>query len=402
MDPIMRAARAFLDEVAERWEESPGRVLPLVAEASDRGELVKALRLGELLPENRRPLFVYEAPFTEAEAYFDGLTDAIARDYEVVRAGVHDEGVTLPEFTMNPILLGPLERAALAMERAAALAGVRFDGVRVALLPEQIGDWRAWRESVRALDRMARSPRVQLAVHAPPGGPLDGRLGLEGARFHVDPAELLGFLAAQDGAPSAGPATEPPPTLPAVQSEDTHRRLRSLMLEAAAKMAAQEPAAAAAVYEDARVLCAAEGLVMEEAATLMGLGGAYLAAAPRLAVECYTRAAALAEGAKCWEVAALAWLGVGGASVVLESCGPAGIAYGAAANAAKLGGVAALEAEARRLADACGARETRAGGDAPAQPPAVEHTLAEDGHETALMGAFAPGPALPFTPAGAQ
>ena len=269
MDPIMRAARAFLDEVDERWEEGPGQVLPLVAEASDRGEVVKALRLGELSAENRRPLFLYEAPFAEAGAYFDGLTEAIARDYEAVRAGVAEEGVTLPGFTMSPILLGPLGRAALAMERAAALSGVCFDGVTVALLPEQITDGAAWRESVRALEGVSRSLRVRLAVHATPGGPLDGALGDEGARFHVDAGELLGFLAEQDGSASEGPVTEALPEPAAARTAATGRKLRALMLEAAAKMAGQEPAAAAAAYEQAAALCAAERLVMEEAAARM-------------------------------------------------------------------------------------------------------------------------------------
>ena len=452
MDPVMRAARSFLEEVEERWQESPARVLPLLAEASDRGEVVKALRLGELAPSSRRPLFVYEAPFMEAGAYFDGLTEAITRDYEAVRAGVADEGVTLPEFTMSPILLGPLERAALAMERAAALSGVRFDGVTVALLPEQIADGAAWRESVRALDRIARSPRVRLAVHAPPGGPLNETLGLAGAWFHVHAGELLGFLAEQEGGTSKGPATEAAPEPREAQAAETGRKLRGLMLEAAAKMAAQEPAAAAEVYEHARALCAAEHLVMEEAAALLGLGGACVAAqAAHLAVESYGKAAALAEGGAAWELASLAWLGVGGACMVLESPGPAGTAYRAAANAAKLAGVAVLEAEARRMAEACSAGDGDRVAQASPMPrvvptasstppllpaaslprdPADETLLVpvvvvgaalpflaasaeepttvvshrsphgaaeENGHETALLGAFVPGPAMPFT-----
>ena len=356
MDPIMRAARAFLEEVEARWEESPARVLPLRAEASERGEVVKALRLGELAPESRWPLFAYESPFVEAGAYFDGLTEAITRDYEALRAGVAEDGVTLPPFTMSPLLLGPLERAALAMERAAALSGVRFDGVTVALLPEQIADGAAWRESVDTLGRIGRSPRVRLAVHAPPGGPLDGALGEPGARFHVDPAALWGFLAERDGGRSAGPATDAGAAPPAGEAEEPGRRLRRLMLDAAAKMAAGEPAAAAASYEEARALGAAQRLVMEEIAALMGLGGARVAAqAAHLAVESYSRAAGLATGAKAWEIASLAWLGAGGACMVRGTQGPAGRAYRAAATAARRGGIGELEAEARRLAEGCGA-----------------------------------------------
>ena len=116
----------------------PERVLPLGAEPSERGEVVKALRLGELAPDNRRPLFLYETPFTEATQYFVGLAEAIMHDYEALRKGVGEEGVTLPAFTMNPIGLGPLECAVLAMERAATLLGDRFEGATVALVPEQV------------------------------------------------------------------------------------------------------------------------------------------------------------------------------------------------------------------------------------------------------------------------
>lgn len=356
MDPIMRAARAFLEQVEARWEESPARVLPLVAEASERREVVKALRLGELASENLWPLFVYEAPFAEAGAYFDGLTEAITRDYEILRAGVAEDGVTLPPFTMSPLLGGPLERAALAMERAAALSGVQFEGVTVALLPEQVADGAAWEESVSTLGRIGRSSRVRLAVHAPPAGPLDGALGGQGARFCVDPAALWGFLAEQDGGPSEGPATDAQPAPSAGEAEEPGRRLRRLMLEAAAKMSAGEPAAAAASYEQARALCAASRLVMEEVTALMGLGGARVAAqAAHLAVESYSRAAGLATGAKAWEVASLAWLGAGGACMVRGTHGPAGRAYRAAARAAQRGGIGELEVEALRLAEACGA-----------------------------------------------
>jgi hypothetical protein len=367
MDPIMRAARSFLDALEERWAVSPARALPLVADASERGDVAQALRLGERAPENRRPLFLHEAPFTDASAYFDGLTDAITRDYEAVRAGVAEEGVTLPAFTMSPILLGPLERAALAMERAAALSGVHFDGVTVALLPEQVADGAAWRESVRALDGIARSPRVRLAIHTPPGGPLEGALGEDGARFHVDASELLGFLAEQDGGASEGPATGAEPAPPRGAAVETGRALRRLMLEAAAKMAAEEPAAAAELYEEARALCATGRLRMEEIAALMGLGGARVAAQlPDLAVESYSRAAGLATGAKAWGVAALAWVGAGGACMLRGTHGPAARAYRAAGNAARLGGIGELEAEIARMAAACGAAPEA---PAPGSPP---------------------------------
>ena len=209
---------------------------------------------------------------------------------------------------MSPIALGSSERAALAMERAALLLGERFDGATVALVPGQIENGPAWRESVRALDRMARSPRVRLAVYAPPGGPLDDTLGEEGARFHVDQAELTAFLAEQGGAAGEEPAKEGGP------GTAIGPTLRALLLAAAASTTAREHATAARRYEEAAALCASEGRVLEEAMARMGKGGACLAAeAPELAATSYGKAAALAEGEEAWPLACQAWLGAGGA-----------------------------------------------------------------------------------------
>jgi len=69
MDPVMRAAQAFVAEVDRFLRRFPGRVLPLVAEPSARGEMAKALRLAELAPANRRALFLYEARFGDAGKY---------------------------------------------------------------------------------------------------------------------------------------------------------------------------------------------------------------------------------------------------------------------------------------------------------------------------------------------
>src|SRR5829696_8615405 len=98
MDPITRAARVFLAEAEAFWRAEPGRILPMIAAPSERGSVVKALRLHELAPDNRRPLFLYEEPFTELHAYFDDLAEAMRRDYELLREGAAEEGVTLPPF----------------------------------------------------------------------------------------------------------------------------------------------------------------------------------------------------------------------------------------------------------------------------------------------------------------
>jgi hypothetical protein len=347
MDPISRAAGKFLQEADALWRVRPGRVLALVADASERADVAKALRLAELAPENKRPLFLYQAPFTDPKPYFDGLTDTIRADYEAIRRGACEEGVALPELSVRPIALGPVARAALAMERAATLLGERFDGVTVALLPEQVARGPAWRESVRLLDTMARSSRVRLAVHAPRGGLLDGMLLDPGARFMVDDGEVLDFLQDFRGESSGPRVTAEAEPLGATMG----RRLRALLLEATRRLAAEEPMGAAAAYEKARELCAAASLVLEEAALLVGLGGIYLTASKAdLAIERYSKAAGLAEAEGQWQTTCQAWLGVGGVHFLRGCFAPAATAYIAAADAARRGGVAALRAQALRMA----------------------------------------------------
>ena len=90
MDPITRAAHAFMSE-ADAVFAAGRRVLRIVAGASDRSSLVKALRLMEWRPDNRRPFFLYEEPFEAPEAYFDRLARRVHDDYERVRAGVAEE-----------------------------------------------------------------------------------------------------------------------------------------------------------------------------------------------------------------------------------------------------------------------------------------------------------------------
>jgi tetratricopeptide (TPR) repeat protein len=340
MDPVMRAARVFLEETEALWWERPERVLPLVAEPSDRGDVVSALRLGELAPENRRPLFLYEEPFTEAEAYFGGFAAGIERDYAMVRKGVAAEGVELPAFSLEPGALAPVERGALWMERAAALLGERFDGATFALVPAQVKDEAAWRESICTLEAAPRTPRVRLAVYAPPGGPLDGALGDDGARFHVDEDALWSFVGETDGDPD--PSLKP------------RGELRRLLLAAVRGTKAQDHATAAHCYEEAANLCVTEGLVLEEAMARMGLGGVYLAAgAPELAVESYTRAAALAGSKNARALECQAWMGAAGAYLVADSLALAAVSYRTAAEAARLAELAPLGVQALRMASTC-------------------------------------------------
>ena len=372
MDPITRASRTFLAEADAFWRAGKGPLLPMIAAASARGDLVKTLRLAELALANRRPLFVYEEPFVEVRAWAAGLATAIAEDYQAVREGAEKEGVTLAPFPATGTGPSdkdpPLSRAVWAIERAAALLGDQLDGVLIALLPKTVADPHAYRDAVATLAVTRFSPRVRLAVHDPPGGPLAGVLGGDGAHFEVDQdalADHLKQLGADGG--SAGPPVPPLPEPTEAQrrayeaktgsklpSPADARTLRALLVDAAMATGRRDHEGAATHYRAARELCERGGLVLEEAMVLIALGGACLAAGEvGLAGDAYRRASETAERIEAWQVACQAWLGAAGAHLTAKRYEAAALAYGLAAGAAERGAIAVLGVEALRMKGTC-------------------------------------------------
>jgi hypothetical protein len=341
MDPATRAMQQLTARAEAFWRVYPGRLLPLIAAEEDRSLVVQALRLRENAPDNRRPFFVVEEPFTGSDVYFPRLAAHIAEQYERLRQGVADEGVTLVPFAAGGDLRvsgSALAQAGLAADRVARLLGEQFDGIVVALVPDHVANVAHWREGVRVLAETRWSPRVRFAVLAPPGGPLASVLPDIGARFELDPGAMLAFLA-QPG-PDAPEATTP--------------GLRPLLLAATKAQAAGDFSAAAARYREARARCQSEGLLEQEIVVLLALAGACLAAgAPDLAVQSYRDAAMLAESAEAWALACHAWMGMGGAFLPDESFAPAVVAFRAAEAAAKRGEIPSLEAEAGKMVGTC-------------------------------------------------
>jgi tetratricopeptide (TPR) repeat protein len=261
-------------------------MIRLIAEPVDRGHLAKALRLAEHDPACRRPLALYTTPFTAPDGYFAGLAALLRDQYEAVRKGVAEEGVSLPPFG-ELRAAEPLGRAAQAIERAAAGFGERLDGVLVALVPAAVRDPARWTEAVRALARAPWSARVRLAAYDPPGGPLGAVLGA-GARFSVNRADLRAYF------------KERFPSDP----------LRDLLLDAAGRINAGDPAGAAELFLKARALCRERGQAVAEAAVLVGFAGMCLQAGARgAAIERFDEAAQLARREGVWPLAAQAELG---------------------------------------------------------------------------------------------
>lgn len=210
MEEMMRAAQRLRGQAEALWRRRPGRAIRIVAGRDDRAELVKALRLWELSPDNRRPFFLIEASFLDERRYFVAVAEQVAADYEAVRRGAAEEGVALAPFGEAPAIEGA-QRAGWAVARAAALLGQVLDGIVLVLMPRVIGEHRAFRERIAPWAQEMASEAVRAGVIDAHGDGLSPVLGREAAVFELDrlrlAAEVEGLLAAsEEGKGSAGGA----------------------------------------------------------------------------------------------------------------------------------------------------------------------------------------------------
>lgn len=369
MDPITVATRRFLRDLERLWKRHPERIARLIARVGDRTHIIKALRLAEYDPSNRRPLFLHDAAFDAAETYWAGLCERVSADYELVRKGAAEEGVTFAPLAppARSPAISPEAHATAVLAAVAERLTSHLDGALIAMIPRSISDAGEWRTSIERLSRAARPQSLRIAALDPEEGPLASVLGPEGARFSFDIDELFDFAEQQSNRKSAGPPVPPGPTLSSDQSaafeQATGRRIpkpetgaaiQALFLNGARAAAKNDFKAASDVYRRARDLCHDEGLGVEEAAATFALGGAYLAAGARpMAQATYGQAALLAAQEKLWNVACQAKLGEAGVGWMERDFGRAARAYAEAAALAERGEIAPLRIEALRMEGLC-------------------------------------------------
>jgi hypothetical protein len=406
MDPITVASEAF--KLALRRAEAlhPAMPLCLVASSTDRGDLVKTLRMVEWSAENRRPLVLHEAPFNDADGYFASLADKVRGDHDALREGAAKDGLVLPPLSLPQDLdrRPPAARAVALVEAMQHAVRPALDGVIIALCPKQIGDADAWRAVLTAWLQAPLSPAAHRWVHDLPDGPARALLPEpRHVRFEVDQAALMDYLARLDGAPaSAGPPTAPPPALSPEQraaveaatgrpvpSPEVGRALRGMLMGGAVALQRNDLATAATKFGEARALCHTHAMPAEEASTLIALASLALAAGARdRAVQAYQEAIAVSRDAKLHPVTCQAWMGLGGTFLAAGRHGDAGAAYARAADAAKEGNVPLLRVEGLRLAGSCALMMGDERGALAAWQTAVDEGAAEPA-ETRAAGTLA-------------
>lgn len=326
MDPITVAARRLLAERRTAWNPPPGaaapppRILRIEVAPQHRADALKALRLEEWQPDNRRPFSILELPFLDEASYLGGVCHAVKADVDKVDQGLREDGVSRAPAPPPPSAPSPFAAAAYLEQCAAHLAGF-LDGLAVVLAPKTLSDESSFARLCLAVAAgRTEGNALQLDALAPG---LESALP-QAARFVVDDEELFRYLRDLGTQGSEGPAADvpglPPERRRALEAElgqplvslDAGRTLKRLLLDGAKALHDGRPKDAVRKYRAARTLTEATGLKNENLLATMALGTAYATVGnPRAAAASYERARRLAMAARRPDVAAQALFGLG-------------------------------------------------------------------------------------------
>ena len=366
MDPITIAAKRFTVEFEAFWSAPPGHgvkgppALRLLVTRADRTEMLKALRLMEWQPRNRRPFVLVEAAFTSEAAFALATACTLERDYEQLRNGLAKDGLTIPALASAE---RPVSIARLAAQLAVAAAGVRqvLDGLVIALCPASVAEGAPYPTFALRLASASNGSSLRVCVLDDPRL----RKKLPGqASFAVDPDALHAFLKELKPARSKGPGAAAPRLSPPrkaaleeklkrrIPSQATGDELRTLLLDAGKAMRDGQLRTAVRKLRAARMLCHLSGLTVEEAATSLALGSAALAAQDkRAAIAAYRTAKQIAVAGALPAIAAQAELGIAGTHWSTHHYRDARASYAEVMRLA--GSIPALQREAMRMQAEC-------------------------------------------------
>lgn len=290
MDPITTAAKRFYREHETAWVGVPGEepppILRLESDASERRSVIKALRVLEWQPDNRRPFSIVEVPFADASSYIAAAIDHVRKDIEELDKGLTEDGITRTAMPARPPGSSP-EEAVAHFEVLARHVATALDGLVVVLAPAQLLDRGGFTKVIAAMKarRSANAP-LRLDVFAPTAPELVELLPMA-ARFVVDQTALLSHLRDLGAQDSAGPEPSMPPLAEdkrkAIEAElgqpivSRHAgvTLKNLFFDGGLALSQNRGKDALRKYRAARILAEATGLKREALVATMGVGSCY-------------------------------------------------------------------------------------------------------------------------------
>jgi hypothetical protein len=260
MDPTTLAAKHFLAQLESFWNPPPTaptppgpRIVRVVADPSERGDLVRSLRWLEWSPESRRPVVLFEDALEDEHRWLRALVTKTADDCEAVQEGLAADGLLVTPLPARPAATTIAAPAARRYLDAVAehLAGGPLDGLVIALVPTYVADPAAYRGTLAKIAAPPIGASLRLAVLDVSGADLAALLPSE-ARFELDRDELFTFLKQMSPKRSKGPAAEP---------------LRVLLLDAGQALSEGKAQLAVQHLLAAQALCRTAGLRAQECAT---------------------------------------------------------------------------------------------------------------------------------------
>jgi hypothetical protein len=173
VDPITIAAKRFAVEFETFWRPPPGHqvkgppVLRLVANRTDRKDMIKVLRVMEWQPGNRRPFVIVESAFASEAAFALATASALEAHYEEVRKGLAEDGLMIPALALaeRPVTT---DRLMAQIRFAAEAVSQVLEGLVLALVPESVAEGAQYAPFVDRLASTSNGSTLRVCVHDHP------------------------------------------------------------------------------------------------------------------------------------------------------------------------------------------------------------------------------------------
>ncbi len=147
MDPISKEINRFRETFRDFRENNKARILHIITQPEQVGNIIKALRSEEWQLDNRCPFIIFNTDYTDTNDACEEMRMSLIEHYNLLRNGLKQENVNIPEF--NADFKGDPEFI-LAMHIKEFYKNIReeFDGLFVCWLPSNIGDHREWQKFI--------------------------------------------------------------------------------------------------------------------------------------------------------------------------------------------------------------------------------------------------------------
>lgn len=338
MDPVSKEIDRFRESFRDFRENLDARILHVITQPEQAGNIIKALRIEEWQPDNRCPFLIFNTAYTDKEPPFEEMCTVLQEHHRLLKKGMSDQNIDIPD--LNVALSGkedPDFAFALYIQDFHNSIRGHFDGLLVCWLPTDIVDKRGWQKSVIKLLSLPFDPAIRFVIADEDRKALEKEFRkspeiLVTTDFHVDDRETLDYfkkLMGTDGSsanavpPSvpgaplgaARPDVPPPPRKVGVRqpTEDEIKtaieasgsepaltpresdRLRRLVFDAAVASGENRPEDAIRLQQMACDICHEAGVKLEEVLMIMVLATYYQQSNQRIrAVEEYRRSESLA------------------------------------------------------------------------------------------------------------